>query len=107
LASSRDSSNTPDWKDLAEILNSFQNQNKLTVEVTILPVVTGTTCDLSLSLRWGDVGAGREDWPHQNLLRATCLGTNRKGLESAILALLYQLDFKLALTEYDGIVKKV
>lgn len=106
MASSRDSSNSPDWKDLASILHAFQNDNKITIELALVPTVTGTTEDLRLSLVWWPVGGARQEAKPSDYLSVTCLATNRRSLESALLALLYQLDFKLALAEFDGAVRK-
>ncbi len=106
MASSRDSSNSPDWRDLADILNAFEDENHLTVNIRLSPVVTGTTTDIRLEAVWWKVGEDYVDRRHSDYLSVTCLATNRKSLEAAILALLYQLDFKLASDEFDGVVKK-
>jgi hypothetical protein len=106
LAVSRNSSNSPDWKDLADILNAFQGENGLTVNIKLSPVVTGTTTDIRLEAVWWTLGQDYADRRHSDYLSVTCLATNRKSLEAAILALLYQLDFKLALSEYDAVIKK-
>lgn len=105
MASSRDTSNGVDWKDLADILLRFEKENSVEVLVTITTEVKNNKQDLRLTLQPYDT-KGEEVAPMPwAFVSATCSSTNRKTLEAALLALLYQLDFKLARNEF-GTPKK-
>jgi len=100
LASSRGTLNTPDWKDVAEALASFEEMDGLEIITVMRRATTGKTKDIRITVsayRIGDYELGATALA---FVSATCLATNRLTLDAALLALLYQLDFKLALNEF-------
>lgn len=106
MASSRDTSVGPDWRDLEEAIRTFETQDNVKVHIAMETTITGKTPDLRLTLSATRSGTVPAEPVNLGFVSVTCLGTSRKSLEAAILALLYQLDFKLALDEFDGTIKK-
>jgi hypothetical protein len=106
LASSRDTSNAPDWKDLASIIDSFQQTDNVLVAFTMGTTIIAGIPDLEIVCVWNTrerVDAGLAALGSQKL---TCSGSRMKSLEAALLALLYRVDFQLALEEFEGVKKK-
>jgi len=106
LASSRDTSNGPGWQDVADWLESFESQTGMTVVITVQRKQTGQSTDLALEAQAYIQGDVDVELVRSGYVKSSCLGTNRSRLEAALLVLLYQLDGKLALNEFDGVVKK-
>jgi hypothetical protein len=102
LAASRDTSNSPDWKDLASILDSFQVQENVALTITLNVEVFSGVPDMWVTLVCThQAGVGVEPVP-SGYVRLRLSHTNRKTLDAALLAALYQLDFQLAAREYEG-----
>lgn len=103
MASSRDSSNTPDWRDIASAMAAYEQQEACTLELTVVSAGSAEKPDMRLVLRSGlEVGEDGEVKPSV-YASALCSKERFRTLESAILFLLYQLDFMSALREFDGI----
>lgn len=106
MASSRYSSNGPDAKDVAEALDAFQQQNKVRIVITTRLVEENNQVDLWLegkALSAESVNGVRSLLASANV---RCLGSRHKTTDAATLALLYALDFQLALAEYKSADKK-
>lgn len=102
MAASRDTSNTPDWKDLASIFDSFEKQERVTLTCTLNVEVFNGVPDFWVTLGTGmSLDADAELAPSA-YVRLRLSSTNRKTLDAALLAALYQLDFQLAAREYEG-----
>lgn len=100
LASRRLSSNGPDWTDLAEMVNSFERQNGITLEVTLSQEETNGAPDLKLTAKaWLPKSDRRVVKPLASM-SVTCRRERVRRLEGAITYLLYQLDFLLAEKEF-------
>lgn len=106
MASSRDTSNSPDWRDLASIIDSFEKQDQVTVTITLSVEVLEGVPEMFVELNTGISLTADAELAPSGCVRLKCSATNRKTLEAAILAGLYQLDFQLACNEYDGDKKK-
>jgi hypothetical protein len=102
LAASRDTSNTPDWRDLASIFDSFEKQERVTLTCTLTVEVFNGVPDFWVTLGTDmSLDAGAELVP-SGYVRLRLSHTNRKTLDAALLAALYQLDFQLAAKEYES-----
>lgn len=100
LASSRGSLNAPDAKDTAEIIRSFEEQNRVRVVITLRPTRGTDKVDFWLE---GKILSEHDANGVRSLLAfasVQCLASNHKTTDAAILALLYALDFQLAEGEF-------
>lgn len=96
MASSRNSSNSPDWKDVATAIHSFQESESVSVAVTLTATEgrKGIVMCVTAVATLADAKYGEA----KKLASAsvTCSDTNLRSLEGAILHCLYALDFQLA-----------
>lgn len=105
MASSRDSSNAPDWKDLASILDSFEKQDSVKVSIYIETTISDGVPDLTVHLDYCTTKPADAALVRSGSVSATCSATNRTTLEAVVLRLLYTVDFQLALGEYEVMAK--
>lgn len=102
LAVSRGTSNGPDWRDLAETLTAFEQQNRVDIEITLTRVREGDAVDLLLTAKaWEPTVDRRVAKPlaSQNVL---CRAERIRTVEAVLFYLLYQLDFQLAEHEWES-----
>lgn len=105
MASSRGTSNGPDWQDLAETLTAFEKQNRVNIEITLTRVREGDAVDLLLTAKaWDPIVDRRVAKPlaSQDVL---CRAERIRTVEAVLFYLLYQLDFQLAEHEWEDIGK--
>lgn len=106
MASSRDSLNQPDVTDVISALHALEKSENLRLRVCVETKMTGVSEDLYLTLEarpaslWSMAAAPWE------CVSVSFLATNRKNLSAALLALLYQLDFKLAARSHHSVPTK-
>lgn len=100
LASSRGTSNGPDWKDIASALFAFEYQEKCKVRISI--EAAGTPEEEDLSIQAIAVQEGKSGLEVSTLASANakCSATGLVRLEAQIFRLLYALDFQSAANEY-------
>lgn len=101
LASSRATSNGPDWRDLAEMIAAFEDQNSVRIEICFTRWTTGDMPDLSVvGKAWAREADRRVAKPlaFQNVI---CRAEQLRTLEGLVTYLLYQLDFQLAEHEWN------
>lgn len=100
MASSRPSYHQPDVKDTASALSAFEEQNKIRIVTTLRSALHQGQPDLWLE---GKALSERSENGDRTLLAfasVRCLAMNHKHLDTALLALLYALDFQLAEKEW-------
>jgi len=93
-------SNGPDWKDLAEMIATFEEQNTVTIEISVRRCNTGGEPDLSLTATAWQPNIDRRVVKPLALKNVKCRAEKFKRVESALSFLLYQLDFQLAEHEW-------
>jgi len=102
LATSRISSNNPDWLDVSEIVKAFQEMNK--VDILFHGKVESVAGNKELCFLISAVEQNEDD-PGANVLasqRCHIGSGGHRTMESAIMWALYQLDWKLAADEMRG-----
>lgn len=102
LASSRGTSNGPDWKDLAEMLAAFEDINKVRIELCFARWTTEGNADLSVSCKAWEQNADRRVARPLGFVNAQWNVGKWKTIEGLLTFLLYQLDFELGRHELDG-----
>jgi hypothetical protein len=106
LASNRASSVAPDLTDVTEAVAAFQQHNHCRVVITVRqllpPAVTGLWLE-GKALSERDVDGMRVLLCSSSV---TCAELNTLTMDSAILALLYRLDYALADEEFRATLKK-
>ena len=102
MASSRDTSNGPDWKDIAAALQAFQSQEELDLTVILRAVGTENRPDLEVEVQARPKLIWKQEAAPWDYVKLTCSATQRKTLEAALLAALYQLDFRIASRSVPG-----
>ena len=105
MASSRGTSNGPDVRDCAEALRAFEEQNRVRIVITVRPCRGQEAADFWLegkALSEHDVSGVRTLLAFASV---KCLGSRHTTMDSAVLALLYQLDFQLAEKEFASVAK--
>lgn len=100
LAQSRISSNNPDVIDVTMVMLAFESMNRVRLEVRLSRVDVAEASDLAITVvahpMEGEIG---EVVPLASV-SVRCSAMNLRTLDSAVLAALYQLDFKLAEHEF-------
>jgi len=99
LASSRDTSNGPDWKDVIQAIFNYQQFWDAHAEIVICAEGGGKTGDLVIVAR---ALRGRECEAAPTTLASVSVSCRRegyKGLESAIMKALFDLDVAIYRTE--------
>jgi hypothetical protein len=99
LASSRPSSHGVDWKDIADALRAFQEQNSVIITIGIVTVDQKGLPDLIVDAQAWEKQAKPTDPVLLASANARCSALNVRTLEAACFQLLYQLDSQLALRE--------
>lgn len=100
MASSRDTSNGPDWKDLAGMMAAFEEQNRVSIEIAFHRWTTNDTPDLSVIGKAWELGADRRVAKPLAFVSVTWQAGRFKTMEGLLTFLLYQLDFQLAVHEW-------
>jgi len=96
LASSRGTSNGPDWSDLAEMLSIFDKQNRTRSTIEICGWTTGGEPDLSITAKsWSPEDDRRVAKPLA-LVNVLWRRERFRTMEGLFTYLLYQLDFQIA-----------
>jgi hypothetical protein len=96
LASSRETSNGPDWKDLAEMLSAFDKQNRTRSTIEICGWTTAGEPDLSITAKsWAQEDDRRVAKPLA-LVNVQWRRERFRTMEGLFTYLLYQLDFHIA-----------
>ena len=102
MASSRYSSNTPDWLDVAVNLAAFETMNKVKLEVRLEVTSQNDRAELLIAViasTPADVTAERVALGSATV---RCSATNLNTLEAALIHALYALDSQLAYSEMAG-----
>jgi hypothetical protein len=95
LASSRDTSNGPDWKDVATSLAHYEDEWQATVELIMRPTLNHGQRDMQVVLTAAPIWAVNGEVP-RSVLRSVLLShSGLKTLEAAITYLLLSVDFAL------------
>jgi len=95
LASSRDTSNGPDWQDVAQAILNYQSFWQGRAELVLSAVAGPKTGDLVIVAR---VLSGEVEGPAPSIWASASVSCRRegyKGLESAIMKALFDLDIAL------------
>ncbi len=102
LATSRISSNNPDWLDVSEIVKAFQEMNK--VDIVFHGKVEPVAGNKELCFLISAVEPNEDDPGASTLASQRChIGSgDHRTMESAIMWALYQLDWQLAKDEMRG-----
>jgi len=102
LATSRISSNNPDWLDVSEIVKAFQEMNK--VDIVFHGKVEPVAGNKELCFLISAVDPNEDDLVANVLASQRChIGSGgHRTMESAIMWALYQLDWNLAADEMRG-----
>jgi hypothetical protein len=101
LATSRISSNNPDWVDVVEVMAAFEEINRVTITLTGRVVVVAGARSLRLELQAHDNKIEIGEAPSLASQRCSLGYGGYKTMESAIMWALYQLDWQLAQHELD------
>lgn len=96
LASNQEGSRGPDWRDLAEMIAAFEDQNHVRIEVCLTRWTTGDMPDLSASAKAWEPEADRRVAKPSAFVNVRCRAERVKTLAGLISYLLYRLDFQLA-----------
>lgn len=96
LASSRGTSNGPDWRDLAEMLTAFEEQNRVTIEICISKLLDSQLPDLRVIGKAWELAVDRRVVKPLASVSVVCRAERIRTLEGLVTFLLYQLDFQLA-----------
>jgi len=102
LASSRGTSNGPDWTDITIALMAMELEEFLDLTVLLRPVMTGTTHDLEITIEARPKLIWKPEAPPWESVKLRCLGSRARTLEGALLAAVYQLDFRIAARSHVG-----
>lgn len=100
MASSRGTSNGPDWKDIASALFAFEYQEKCQVRISIEAAGTPEEPDLSIQAIAVQVEKSGLEVSTLASANVTCSATCLVSLEAQLFRLLYALDFQSAANEY-------
>lgn len=106
MASSRGTSNNPDWQDIASVLQAFQHINRCTVDLGLQVVVKGSRIELALTAHAWEPGVDRRVVKPLGSASVTCSASGLRSLEAAAIHLLYLLDGKLASAEMGSVEHK-
>jgi hypothetical protein len=103
LASSRLSSNSPDWMDVAANLVAFQALSSCRLEIRMTAADDHGKADIRITILAHELKAEIGDQPPLASVSVTCSATRMTSLEAALIHALYQLDGQLGRLEFDGI----
>jgi hypothetical protein len=106
LASSRISSNAPDWQDVAANLIAFEAMNNVRLEMRVSTADDHGLADLLVTVAAHERTVEIGDQPSLGSVSVKCSGTRLKSLEACTIHALYLLDSKLARLELEGSIKK-
>jgi hypothetical protein len=106
LGSSRGTSNGPDWQDIAEMIAAFEEQNHVSIELSLSRWKTGDMPDLSVVGKAWEKGADRRVAKPLAFKNVICRAERVRTLEGVVTFLLYQMDFLLAEHEWDATQQK-
>lgn len=101
MAQSRLSSATADVVDVTMVIVAFEAMNNIALAVQLRAVADGPAADLEITL---EAWTRPEDGKEVQLLGCTsvkCSALGLRTLDSAVLAALYRMDFKLAEQEFE------
>jgi len=96
LASNRDTSNGPDWRDFAEAMAAFESQNGMRLSLQMSTVELGRDVDLCVRLMASTPNGAPAELAQSVSEERYMSSMNRRTLEAALLQLLYALDARLA-----------
>jgi hypothetical protein len=87
------------------MLHSFAHQESSIVKVEMRTVETEADPDLELTVHVWKKELWKPEAPPSYSSSVKCSAMNLRTLESALLALLYRVDFQLAEQEFDRVIK--
>lgn len=100
MASSRGTSNGPDWRDIALAMEAFEAQEDCRLSITLCSAIDKNGCaDLIMQAQALRDGEGLEVITLASA-SVTCSGTHPQTLDGALFRLMYALDFQSAANEY-------
>jgi len=88
------------------VILAFEVMNRVKLEIRIGRVDDGPASDLALTALAHDEGTQIGDQPPLASASVKCSAMNLRTLDSAVLALLYRLDFQLAQQEFEKTAQK-
>ena len=100
MATSRGTTNGPDWEDVAGMLAAFEEANHCRIEVTFSRWTTAEQPDLSVVAKAWNREDDRRVAKPLGFVNVIWRAERLKTLEGLITFLLYQLDFQLASNEF-------
>jgi hypothetical protein len=106
LASSRDTRNSADVKDVISVMSAFEEQNKVFIEMRMGLKLDAKEPDLVLHLAAHQLPSEIGVLPALASVSVTCSAMNKATLEACLIHALYVLDFQLALSEFESVNKK-
>lgn len=106
MAVSRNSSNGPDWKDIAGMLVAFQSLNTCSISIEMRAEPTGNGPDLFVRAMAWEKSADRRVVKPLASVSVQWSREQFRTLEGLATYLLYQLDFQLASHEWENVNKK-
>ncbi len=105
LASNHSKLSGPDWQDLALAMEGFEMENNVRLTFVGAFCLTGGLSDLVWSLTAFPREVESGEVKTLASVSAKCRAQGFKTLGGLLFFLLYQLDFQLALGEFDSITK--
>jgi len=100
LASSRSTSNGPDWQDVAATLQAFEAINRVSLTVRMSAELGKGGLDLLLTASADGIEAGEQEAKCLASASVRCSKQGYRSLEAGILQLIYRLDGMLAQGEF-------
>jgi hypothetical protein len=106
LASSRDTRNSADVRDVISVMSAFQEQNQVRIEMRLELKTDVKGQDIVMYLAAHERGKEFGEAPSLASVSVTCLAMNKASMEACLIHALYVLDFQLALHEWGSADKK-
>lgn len=101
MAQSRPSSQTADVVDVTTVMEAFQGINHCRLTVKLTTVAEGHRADLLITMDAVSIPAVGQEAVSLGSVSVKCSALGLKSLDSAVLAALYRMDFKLAEAEFE------
>lgn len=95
MASSRDTRNGPDWRDVAASMEQMVGEYGEEIEIVLRPSIVKRQPSISVEVRAALRAYPGQDPEHLASVKSDMLTTRATGFEMVLLLLLYDLDSKL------------
>lgn len=100
MATSRGTSNGPDWADLASMIEAFEKQNRVSIDICFGSAKTMEMPDIEARAAAWEPGTDRRGAKPLALKSVKWRAERFRTMEGLLTYLLYQLDFLLAEHEW-------